>query len=200
MPATLLLVVALVGWVPLLVDRAGGQGWIFRAWAVFVLVVAVAGHLRTIQWWLDQKRYAVSRGVDAFLAGDVRGVAVNAAVEDLATRLGAGETLAVLPEGAMVNYLARRSNSAPYVTLMPPELIAFGEERVLASFQSRPPDYVLLAHKDTTEYGARFFGRDYGQRIVAWVNANYREAALIGAPPLRDERFGMLLLRRRDSP
>ena len=64
-------------------------------------------------------------------------------------------------------------------------------------FRRPPPDYIVLAHVDTSENGARFFGRDYGQRIHAWIHERYRQERLIGDAPLRDERFGLLLLRRK---
>ena len=38
----------------------------------------------------------------------------------------------------MVNYLARRVNPTPYINFMPPELIMFGEENMVAAFRSSP--------------------------------------------------------------
>ena len=113
--------------------------------------------------------------------------------------IGPRQTLAVLPEGVMLNYLARRVNPTPYNKLMPPELIAFGEQDVLQAFADDPPDFIMLVHKDTSEFGARFFGRDYGRRIFEWIHAGYEPVLVIGHPPLRDERFGMMLMRRKAS-
>jgi hypothetical protein len=96
----------------------------------------------------------------------------------------------------MINYLARRMNPSPHALLMPVEVLLYGEDRILSDLQARPADYVLLVHKDTSEFGAAFFGRDYGRRITTWIAANYRPVVRIGAPPLRDDRFGMLLLQR----
>jgi hypothetical protein len=74
----------------------------------------------------------------------------------------------------------------------------FGEDRILRALQATPPTYVVLVHRDYTEYGFRFFGRDYGQSIEKWLMQNYRTAQLIGAVPLRDDRFGVLIAKRRD--
>ena len=81
---------------------------------------------------------------------------------------------------------------------MPVEILLYGEDHIVAAFQERPADYVLLVHKDTSEYGARFFGRDYGRKIYAWLEANYRPIVGIGARPLHNESFGMLLLQRNE--
>jgi hypothetical protein len=78
------------------------------------------------------------------------------------------------------------------------EMILFGEEELLGELREDPPDYVLLVHKDTTEFGVGFFGRDrrYGEAIMAWVNERYRPVALFGAEPLRDSRFGIRIMKR----
>jgi len=84
----------------------------------------------------------------------------------------------------MVNYLARLENPTPYINFMPPELVLFGEQTILAALRATPPDIVLLTHKNTAEYGFPWFGRDYGQTLLRWVLENYEPAALLGDPPL----------------
>jgi hypothetical protein len=104
----------------------------------------------------------------------------------------------VLPEGVMINYLARRSNPTTYVNFMPPEVIMFGEDDIVAGLQAHPPDFIVLCHKDTSEYGAPLFAHDYGQKIARWVHDNYEAMVLLGDPPfVKVDRFGILILRRR---
>ena len=146
---------------------------------------------------LNRKLAPVAGGADAFLADD-RGGAVSWALKEIKQRLAADQTLVVVPEGVMINYLTRRENPTPYINFMPPEAILFTERSILASFRERRPDYVLVVHKDTAEYGFHFFGRDYGQQIMAWIDRNYRLVASIGAPPLQGDSFGMALMQRND--
>lgn len=198
MPATLILVIALVEWVPGAITRLGGYGNGFRAAAVAVVVVIVIAHLKAYAFWFNQKTFLVSSGPDAFVA-DGRGLLMEAALRDLSRRMGPDETLAVFPEGIMLNYLARRVTPLPYLSLPPFILHTQGEDTVLSTLRAHPPDYIALAHKDTSEEGFQLFGRDYGQRVYAWIRNHYRDVALFGAPPLRDERFGILLMRRSGS-
>ena len=198
MPATLLLVVALVGWVPAAIVGRGGSGALFRAVAFACLLVAALTHLEVTARRLAGKTHRLGGGADVLLA-DARGPVVEAALGALAGQAGEGDSLAVLPEGVMLNYLSRRANPTPYTNFMPPELAFYGEERILAALEAAAPDYVALVHKDTREYGVRFFGHDYGRRLYAWMRRNYREVAVFGARPLRDQRFGIALLRRRDG-
>ena len=197
MPATLLVVAALVGWVPAAIAARAGCGGLFRGVALACLLVAALTHVEVSARRLAGKTHRVGGGADVLLA-DARGPVVEAALRTLG-RAGEGRSLAVLPEGVMLNYLSRRPNPTAYTNFMPPELAFYGEERMVAALEAAAPDYVALVHKDTQEYGVRFFGHDYGQRLYAWVRRNYREVATFGARPLRDGRFGIALLRRVDG-
>ena len=195
MPATLITIAALLCWAPAAIDHRGGNGSVFRAAALAVLTVTIFAHLEVQQSYLRWKTHPVSQGADLILS-DPRGEMVNAALSAITSRIQSNQTLTVLPEGVMLNYLSRRTSSVPLMNFMPLEFALYGEDRILESFRARPPNYIALVHKDTSEYGFRFFGRDYGQTLWAWVQKNYHPVALIGDPPLRDEKFGILLVGR----
>jgi hypothetical protein len=195
MPATLLLVMAVVDWIPAWVGGRGGGAWTFRAAALVLIAWGVAVPLTVFEAMFARKTHVVGTGSDSFRAGS-RGPVVTEALAAIAREVRPDQTLLVLPEGLMLNYLSRRVDPSPYAELMPTEVDYYGEDRVLASFAAHPPDYVALVHKDTSEYGPRFFGRDYGQKIYTWVRAHYQEVALAGARPFEQERFGILLLKR----
>jgi hypothetical protein len=196
MPATLLLAVAALNWIPAFIDRRGGYGGVFTAATAAMLSVTVLAYLGLQTKFISAKIWHVGTGADAFWA-DRRGAYVNLALEEIAKRSRPDTTLAVLPEGIMINFLSKLRNPTPYPQLIPGvELITFPEDRVLDSFQSHPPDLIALVHKDTSEFGFHFFGHDYYQQLWAWLDANYQPCVLIGPPPLLDDNFGILLLER----
>lgn len=194
-PGTLVLVIALVGWIPSALDRLGGYGAAFRSAGLGVLLAAVAGHLGVMLYHISQKVETTGTGRDAIRTDAIRGPAVAKVLADIDGRLTPQQTLAVFPEGAMLNYLLRRANPTPYVTFMPPELLIFGEARILDAFRAAPPDIVVLIHKDTSEYGFRYFGRDYGRALFEWIKRHYRPVLLVGQPPLEEgTQFGIEVL------
>ena len=196
-PAALLMVAALLDWIPRALEDAGAPGRVFRAGAAAMLAVGVAFHLAESQSRLSVKTVEVGRGPDRFLA-DARGGYVNAFLAAAAGRLAPGETLTVLPEGAMINYLMRRRSSVPYLTMLPSDEAQFGEDELLGALQRSPPAAVALVHRDTSEFGVRYFGTDYAQRTRSWVGAHYAPELTVGDPPLRPSSlFGIALLRRR---
>ncbi len=198
LPAAVLLITVATGVIPRVIDNAGGRGALFRSAMIGVLFVMAGAHVSSTADFMGRKQDMVGEGGDAFRS-DPRGMFVESARRRVAG-YPPGTTLLVLPEGVMVNYLARTPSSIPHLNFMPVEIAMFGEESIIRALEEQPPDLVLLLHRNTSEYGAEFFGRDYGQAIMAWVRAHYRSVGRWGDPPLEPgTRFGMKLLARRES-
>jgi hypothetical protein len=197
MPATLLGIAALLDWLPASIERAGGCGGPLRAATLAVCGAFVLGHLVTTHQYHELKSEVVASGRDAFRA-DWRGGRVNEMLRTIDGQTDPNSTLAAVPAGAMLNYLSRRVNPTPYIYFMPSDLLIYGEERMLERFRSTPPDFIALVHKDSSEFGARFFGKDYGRALHSWIQENYRVVGQVGERPLQDDRFGMALMRLRE--
>src|SRR3989338_8045101 len=114
MPASLLLVTAITGWLPSRLDRRGGNGILFRALALALIGAVVIAHFQFTQFWFGRKIFLVSRNSDSFYAEMSRGAPFDAAVEEIKKRLSPGETLASYPNALMLNYLTRRANPSLY--------------------------------------------------------------------------------------
>ena len=128
----------------------------------------------------------------------MRSWAIASAIEWIRTNLSKKETFVVLPEGVMINYLTKRVNPTPYTNFMMPEMLTYGEGIILDAFKSSAPDYFVLVHKNTSEYGVGFFGQDhrYGKEIMDWVNENYSTVCLIGKEPLIGMGFGIKIMKK----
>ncbi|MBM3988494.1 MAG: hypothetical protein FJ294_11135 [Planctomycetes bacterium] len=186
LPATALVAALLWSNLPALLARRKLSPGVARAAGAMLLVALVFASLAATRRYHQRKLFSLGTGPDEFRT-DARGQVLDATLQWLErarTASTSAPTLIALPEGVMVNYLARLENPTPYINFMPPELVLFGEETILAALRATPPDIVLLTHKDTAEYGFPWFGRDYGRALVRWVMENYEPAALIGDPPL----------------
>ena len=138
MPATLLLCVAALDWIPAFIGQRGSYGGTFAAAAAALLAVAGLIYFQVEAHYIGLKTQRVGVGADAFWA-DERGAFVNAAVERIAAHSSRATTLAVLPEGIMINCLTGLRNPTPYINLMPIEMLLFGEQRVVDSFRRIHP-------------------------------------------------------------
>ena len=59
--------------------------------------------------------------------------------------------------------------------------------------------YMILVHKDTSEYGVRFFGKEYGVLIMDWLKQNYRTVKVFGKEPLQKEKGGILIAIKKNK-
>jgi len=126
---------------------------------------------------------------------------VQRALDEIDAICLAGDTLAVLPEGVMLNYLARVENPSRFVNFMPLELELFGESRMVADLEASAPRYVAVMHRPTREYGVPRFGQHYGRELWNWIETRYEPVAVYGDPPLQEHsKFGIELRRRRATP
>jgi len=85
-----------------------------------------------------------------------------------------GGTLAVIPEGITINYLANVPTTLTFHTFTPVEVDApRTEDAIVRELTTRPPDRVLFVSRDLREYGARAFGVDYDLRAGALLRSRY---------------------------
>jgi 4-amino-4-deoxy-L-arabinose transferase-like glycosyltransferase len=190
MPATLLAIAAALDWVPAWMDRRGGQGEVFAAAAAALLFVTALVYLEEQANMVGIKKNKVGAGANAFLA-DERGIPVRAALAEISRRSSPTTTLAVLPEGALLNCLTGLHNSTPYCTVLPVETLLFGPDRVLEAFRTHPPNLIFIWPQDLSAYGCPGFGGGYSRPLGEWINANYR--------PVWGEGEPFCLLERRGS-
>ncbi len=199
MPGAVLIVAGLVGELPSRLFRDPTARRLFVGWTASLVAAVLAIHVGfSVRVWRGQQ-VEFSAGGDR-IVGDAQARFLSMLLERLDARLEPGATLAVLPEGVMVNYLARRVNPTPYVNFMPPELLMFGEQRILASFRSQPPDNLLLTNRDAADYGLGLLGVDHGRDLMGWVQASYELVETIREPTSAGRYFSYgLVLRRRPS-
>lgn len=178
MPAGVAITAMLAAVVPAWLDSRGRHGAAFRAVAVAAIVAFAGVHLAASAPWLAGRTVPFGQGADR-LYGERRDRALAEVLAMLERVRRPGDTLAVMPEGVMLNYLTRMENPTPYVNFMPPEVLMFTEQRMVSAFAARPPALVVLINRGATEYGFRFLGDDYGRRLVAWVESNYEVTSRI---------------------
>lgn len=198
MPAFMLAVVWLWWSLPEYLKTRGLDGRVFRCLAGAVLTVLAAVHVGTTLAFHRAKQVPVGSAGNAFIS-DQRGILVNEAVHLIQQAGSPGDTLTVLPEGVMVNFLARRTSPSPYLAYTPEMIAGFGEEAMLAPLRRAPPDLVLLVSRDSSEYGARTFGKDYALATLRWITEHYVPVARMGGSPLNPDEYGMTLMRRKED-
>jgi Dolichyl-phosphate-mannose-protein mannosyltransferase len=208
LPATTVMIAMVLWFIPHRLDELadGGAGGRMRRIMAVTLAMTIALHLGLADRLYRAKRVPLGSGADRMLTIDPfasapqkwQGIDIPGALDRVRQIAAPGATLAVLPEGVILNYLLRRETPVPFVNFMPPELMAFGEGAMVRALERQPPDIVVFIHRDTSEYGFRLFGTDpdYGRQIMTWIRGHYQSIDVIGHQPMSATGFGIEILRR----
>jgi hypothetical protein len=207
LPAATVVVAVLCWFIPrgLQARASADAGRQFRRVSAVAIAVGIVPYLLVAQAGYRKMTISVGPAADRFLAAHTdqlwQGVAVRDALQTLESLATPDDTLAVLPEGIMLNYLARIDSPLRVINLMPPEYNAFGEDEVLQQLEAAPPRFVVLAHKNMVEYGYPPFGTDprYGQRTTSWIKSRYRTVRMFGKTSTTPSGYGMELLELRKA-
>ena len=202
MPAFVGAVYLLLWLVPLLLEKHGVQRRLLRGTVWLVLMLGLVFLFGQSELRYRRKTVPVGQGGNCILAFDSSaspaGSDLQSALRWMETNAPPDATLAVLPEGVMVNYLSRRTNPTGYFLWDPVNEAAFGRDAITSAFERHSPDYVMLIDRDQSELGVRPFGQreDFGLDLMRWIQSHYEPVCLIGQEPLRNGGFGVKILRK----
>ncbi len=182
------------GWVPDLVRRVGGYAPLVRFGATGLAAGVIVWQQSFTSGILAERSIAVETPGKWFTLTP-RQSTIAEAVTAMKTIATPGQTLAVIPDGAGINYATGMFNPATYDILNPLVLQLLGEAKITAAYAAQPPDFLLLVHYDTSQYGARWFGRNYAQDMATRFESEYEPLGRFGESG--DGRLPIDLFRRR---
>jgi len=185
-------------WLP--VARGRRRSVVFVAAAL--LVPGIVWCVAFSQRYLRAQDYPVGEGRDRFYSFppnlDATGYLVNQVVEIL-RGFPRDATLLALPEGPMINYLARLRSPLPQFQFYSWTMEGGRELAVVKALDAHPPDVVVIISRDLNEFGlARYGERDGGGRqIMEWLGQHYQVTHHIGDDPLNSNQRGAYVLQRK---
>jgi hypothetical protein len=202
MPAGILLVYAAFELAPSIPGALKSSGKIYKVLIAAVLLFDCFFAATLTCKYLHYKTFQISNGTDSLMGypstdATLTGPMISEALNEVNKRLSPGDSLVVLPQGATINYLSRRPNPTPYIVLMPPEVIMYGEDKILASLRGARPAFLLYLPVSVTDYEVGTFGEDpkWGASIMEWMEAEY-ETVWRGTLP-EESQIRWVLLKRK---
>jgi len=200
LPAALVAVAIFTHHLPRISRRAGWSGTTARTTAAAIVLCCLAVYVRESLAVYDLLTLPVGEGNDRFftMAPSIsdRGPAVNETLAFIETRMPVAAGFVVIPDGVMLNYLARRRNPGRWFEFVPPQIAVFGEERIRDDLEASRPEYVILVSQTTDVFGPTYFGNDYGFKLKEWVTENYTPVHLAGSRIFSTEGYGIAVAER----
>lgn len=144
------------------------------------LTVGLAFLGRSIQYASDERvPVPGTGGMLSALPKTARDLALVAAM----VRANTGEKngVVVVPEGGVINYLARRPNPMRHKISIPGYLRESNEEEFLRDLRRARPETIVIVKRPAGEYGRGLFGEGYGQRTRDWIEKHYVQRPVAAA-------------------
>jgi hypothetical protein len=193
LPAVVVGIALGLAWTPTWLERRGASGAALRG--------AVIGMFLCIAWvYVDVASIFRERRTDP-IAADTRDEIllppdlarpINRLLTVIEQTVNHDETIAVLPEGTLLNVLTGRPSGSVHPILMPAEVRMFGEPAIVESLTRAAPHWIVLnTRTDLQSYGVRTIA-DYAPALARFVAENYADQT----PPAL-QGTGFALLRRR---
>jgi hypothetical protein len=198
MPAFLNAVYFLVWLLPSSLESHGAQAVYFRAAVSLGLLIGFGQLWLDSKFAYDQRTAWVGQGDDrmmdfkpAFLPS---GVTLGRVADWIQTNTPPHSTLAVLPDGSMLNYLSRRDNPTGYLRWNLAESTVFGQDNMNQAFMHKRPDYIVLVDFSISQFGLKPFGQDQrdGLELKQWINTHYQTVYETGAPKVTVYQRGIV--------
>jgi hypothetical protein len=144
---------------------------------------------------------AIGSGKDLFysypqsVSGD--GEIVKRFTESL-IRLPNNQTLVVIPEGIMINYLARKKSPVVVQAFYTSRQI---EKGLVKDMENSKPNWIIFMTRDLTEYGVTKYGTkgQSGELIINWLNNHYHMSIFYGQDPIKGVGAGAVLYQLNDN-
>ena len=195
MPGALVAFAVLVDRLPAKAGRSGSSPAIVRAGAIALVALVVLTHAGTSILSVRDETAPIGDGPDRFMTTPTVARDTAAMLALIDRTVPANETLAVVPEGALLNFLTKRVNPTPYLMLTPTEFANYGETRIVEAFRANPPAAILFVPRAGSQMGVGRLGTDYGRPLLAWIQANYYATARSEPPVGGAGGIAFVLLR-----
>jgi len=83
------------------------------------------------------------------------------------------DTILIMPEGVMINFVTKRPTLDKYYHLIPNHIAALGEQNIVNDLKNNKPDYVIITNQPYGMYGASYMCEDFGNMICQFIEKNY---------------------------
>ena len=101
-------------------------------------------------------------------------------IDYIAQNLKENETMLTVPEGQILNLIANKGWGFYNTTFIPLDFEIFGENNLIQKLRENKTDYIVIFPRDTSEYGAAEFCKNYAVDFCSYISDNYKIVNVIG--------------------
>lgn len=178
----------LITFLALILDKFKDKNINHKAIAIFIIYLAVIIGYQNFE---HRKNHPIETPRGKIFTDEYLYFATQSLVDYINKNTKKTDSVVILPEGAMINFLTDRPGDNFYTSLIPLYVEVFGEDKIIEHFKKNRPEYIVFDNWDTKDYYLRYICKDYAVSICNFVAENYTQEQVI------DESFRYLIFKLR---
>ena len=188
-----------------LVGSETAKIYVRRTAMALVGLMIVGVSINSIYRFRSRSTFEISAPRGGFITELPIGQPLTAAIQYAREHTAPDDYVLTLPQATSINFLAERRYPFAEEIVHPGFVTGAKEDAAIETIKSRRIPLIMIVNLLTPEFRDRVFGVDYNQRLVAWIEANYRLVARFDSDFSRNARMGdqpffILAYERKPEP
>ena len=143
--------------------------------------------------WIREENTKVKTPLGMLKAPNMIAEPFNETLHYLKSHSDLNESLLVMPEGIILNFLSGRDWNFYQTSFTPLDFETFGEDVIIKNIIEIKPQYIALSNRNTSEYAKSYICKDYGNKTCKYIVENYTLEAAFG------EKFRIYLFKYQND-
>jgi len=150
--------------------------WVFS----YLIILIVALSVKTIADRIEHSKYPIKTPVGTINLYKTDYKLVYKLEEFLNKNLAEKDSIIVVPEGQIINFIHKKPWRFYNSTFTPQDFQTFGDKYFIQKLKENQTDYIIFYPRDTWEYGAQNICYDYAVDFCTYILDNYTQVAKFG--------------------
>lgn len=182
--------ILLLTFLSLIADKFKEKNLNFKAFGYFIIVLAILlGYKNLLP--LYAKTLPLKTQTGTFYPTNNLYPATKSLLDYIKQNTKKTDSVLILPEGAMINFLAQRPTDNFYNSLIPLYVETFGEDKIISHVKKSKPEYIIFNNWDSKDYYLRYICKDYAVSFCNFVATNYTQEHVI------DKGFRYIIFKKK---
>lgn len=170
--------ILLITFISLIADKFKDKKINYNAIGIYILLIAFTLGVQNINILKDKQYEIITNRGKIYSENGLSYASINL-INYIKQNTKKTDTVVILPEGALINFLTDRKSDDFYTSLIPLYVEIFGEDKIIEHFKQTKPEYIVFNSWNTQDYYFKYICEDYALAFCSYVNENYTQKKVI---------------------
>lgn len=170
--------ILLITFIALITDKFKSKKINYNAIGAYILLITIALGIQNLNILKDKHYEIITKRGKIYSENGLSYATINL-INYIKQNTKKTDTVVILPEGALINFLTDRKSDDFYTSLIPLYVEVFGEDKIIEHFKQTKPEYIVFNSWNTQDYYFKYICGDYALAFCSYVNKNYTQQKVI---------------------